>query len=103
MFLGTFSPAFFVFFVCNFLEHNYTARAGQLEERSAKLGADLGKATDAERIQRDAMSSCRAALGDGHPDTLFTITHLTGLLRAQQKLSEAEPLAREAREIPPGL
>eukprot|EP00965_Chrysotila_dentata_P105686 3490754-Pleurochrysis_carterae.AAC.1 len=55
-----------------------------------------GKPKDAERIQRDSVSGCRAALGDSHPETLVSLTHLVGLYRAQNKLSEAEPLAREA-------
>ncbi|KAL3910026.1 MAG: hypothetical protein SGPRY_009212 [Prymnesium sp.] len=34
-------------------------------------------------------------MGDSHPETLMTITNLAGLLRAQGKLADAEPLARE--------
>ena len=61
---------------------------------------DLGDAAGAERAQRDAVAGCRAALGDTNPETLITITHLAGLLRAQNKFSEAEPLCREVRTLP---
>jgi hypothetical protein len=37
-------------------------------------------------------------LGEEHPDTLNSISSMGGLLRAQGKLAEAEPLFREALE-----
>ena len=36
------------------------------------------------------------ARGDSHPDTLTSISNMVGLLHAQGKLGEAEPLYREA-------
>lgn len=37
----------------------------------ARVLMDLGRASEAEEIQRDSVSACRAALGDSHPETLI--------------------------------
>ena len=42
------------------------------------------------------MSAQKLTLGDEHPDTLVSINNLAALLHTQGKLSEAEPLFREA-------
>ena len=55
----------------------------------------MRKPAEAERLQLDALAGCRAALGDSHPETLITITHMAGVYRAQAKMKEAEPLCRE--------
>ena len=41
-------------------------------------------------------------LGEDHPDTLTCLNNLAGLLKAQGRLAEAEPLYREALEKSPG-
>ena len=61
----------------------------------ARLELDLGHIEKAEKLQQDAVASCRAALGDSHPETLISLTHMAGLLRAQNKPAQAEPIARE--------
>ena len=40
----------------------------------------------------------QAKLGEDHPDTLTCLNNLAGLLHAQGRLAEAEPLYREALE-----
>ena len=42
------------------------------------------------------MAARRETLGDRHPDTLRSISNMAMLLKAQRKLTEAEPLFREA-------
>ena len=44
----------------------------------------------------------QAKLGKDHPDTLCCLNNLAGLLQAQGRLAEAEPLYREALEKSPG-
>ena len=41
-------------------------------------------------------------LGEDHPDTLGCLNNMAGLLQAQGRLAEAEPLYREALEKSPG-
>ena len=50
------------------------------------------------RLQTEAVKGCRAKLGDGHPETLVALTHMTGVYRELNKLPQAEKLAREARK-----
>ena len=38
----------------------------------------------------------KVKLGEDHPDTLGCLNNLAGLLHAQGRLAEAEPLSREA-------
>ena len=45
------------------------------------------------------MKGSRRTLGDTHPKTLASINNLGGLLYAQGKLDEAEPVFREAVRV----
>ena len=44
---------------------------------------------------RTELATKRETLGDKHPDTLISISRMAGLLMAQGKYAEAEPLCRE--------
>ena len=55
-----------------------------------------GKTDEVGTLYNELLNSCRAELGDAHPDTITTINNLGVLLQSQGKLEEAEPLLREA-------
>ena len=52
---------------------------------------------DAETSGRETVKGCRASLGDSHPETLISITHLAAVLRQQKRFDESAMLAREVR------
>jgi len=58
----------------------------------------MNKVQDAESSSRELVKGCRAQLGDSHPETLISITHLSSVLRHANRMSEALPLAKEVRE-----
>ena len=53
---------------------------------------------EAEGSLRRTLDECRAQYGDQHPETLTAINCLCTLLQAEGKISEAQPLLREAWE-----
>jgi tetratricopeptide (TPR) repeat protein len=55
-----------------------------------------GRHGEAEPLFREALAASRETLGDRHPNTLFSISNMAELLRAQGRLGEAEPLFQEA-------
>jgi tetratricopeptide (TPR) repeat protein len=57
-----------------------------------RLLLDMGMVKEAESAARELLSGCRAQLGDSHPETLISITHLGAVLRHAGRLNEALPL-----------
>ncbi|MCA9285311.1 MAG: serine/threonine protein kinase [Phycisphaerales bacterium] len=70
----------------------------QLREVLADRYRDFGLYEPAAALETSALATRRRELGNEHPDTLSSINRMAYLLQLQDKLDEAEPLAREALE-----
>ena len=58
----------------------------------------VGKAAEAEKLQRQGLEIGRRVLGNDHPSVLLAIGNLANTLLSEGKPAEAEPLQREALE-----
>src|SRR5262249_20753536 len=59
----------------------------------------LGEPEKAEAMHRVALRLRTERLGEKHPDTLWSMEHLSQALQTQRRETEAEPLARRALEL----
>ncbi len=60
---------------------------------------DLRRFSEAEDMQRKAISICERSLGRDHPMTASVLSNLAEMLGQQGKLEEAEMLARDVLQV----